>query len=55
MCILSAGICVALGYWIKTLKYWHDTGTGSLAKDSMYIKLADLESVEIDENMEAYI
>lgn len=42
--ILSAGICVALGYWIKTLKYWHDTGTGNLAKDSISDKnMSDLK------------
>lgn len=44
VCILSAGICVALGYWIKTLKYWHDMGTGSLAKDSISDKnMSDLK------------
>ena len=44
VCILSAGIGVALGYWIKTLKYWHDMETGSLAKDSISDKnMSDLK------------
>lgn len=45
VCILSAGIGVALGYWIKTLRYWHNRDLGNLAKDSIFEdkKTKDLE------------